>query len=287
MIQAPRQHRRSRVKVSLLGPMITDGPGDFPAPTAAKPRQMLALLALNAPSIVPVGSIIEELWSEWPPPSARTTLQTYVLQLRRLVREGNADRAGCDPKKVLVTRPGGYQLILEPAGLDAAEFEKLRQRGVVAFNFGRYRESAEIMRSALALWRGPALVDVDPGPLLLLEVTRLEENRVAAHVILMESMLQLGQHAEVTGELLALNLQHPMREDICAQVMVALYRAGRRSEALDGYRRLHKLLGAEMGLDPPYRIRALHDAILREDSSLDLDSRSEVTQLSARPVRGG
>jgi len=241
----------------------------------------------QVPSIVAVGSIVEELWSEWPPPSARTTLQTYVLQLRRLVREGSTDPTRCDPKKVLVTRPGGYQLILDPGDVDAAEFEKLRQRGAVAFNFGRYRESAEIMRSALALWRGPALVDIDPGPLLLVEVTRLEENRMAAQVILMESMLQLGQHAEVTGELLALNLQHPMREDICAQVMVALYRAGRRSEALDGYRRLHKLLGEEMGLDPPYRIRALHNAILREDSSLDLDSRSDVTQLSARPVHGG
>lgn len=275
------------MKVLLLGPMITDGPGDFAAPSAAKPRQMLALLALNAPSIVSVGSIVEELWSEWPPPSARTTLQTYVLQLRRLVREGSADPAKCDPKKVLVTRPGGYQLILEPGGLDADEFEKLRQRGVVAFGFERYREAAEIMRSALALWRGPALVDIDPGPLLLVEITRLEENRMAAQVILIESMLQLGQHAEVTGELLALNLQHPMREDICAQVMVALYRAGRRSEALDGYRRLHKLLAEEMGLEPPYRIRALHDAILREDSSLDLDSMPEVAQLSSRPLRGG
>ncbi|HEY0168622.1 MAG TPA: AfsR/SARP family transcriptional regulator [Jatrophihabitans sp.] len=267
--------------------MITDGPGDFAAPSAAKPRQMLALLALNAPSIVSVGSIVEELWSEWPPPSARTTLQTYVLQLRRLVREGSADPTTCDPKKVLVTRPGGYQLILESGGLDADEFEKLRQRGVVAFSFGRYSEAAEIMGSALALWRGPALVDIEPGPLLLVEITRLEENRMAAQVILMESMLQLGQHAEVTGELLALNLQHPMREDICAQVMVALYRAGRRSEALDGYRRLHKLLAEEMGLEPPYRIRALHDAILREDSSLDLDSMLEVAQLSSRPQRGG
>ncbi|MEU0283211.1 AfsR/SARP family transcriptional regulator [Streptomyces sp. NPDC006195] len=253
--------------IDVLGALAARENGLSVTPTAPKPRQVLALLALHADQAVPVAVLIEELWSGRPPRSARTTLQTYVLQLRDLIAvalgrdevEGGAVRGA---KGVLVTTPGGYRLDTAGGTIDVREFERLAGLGYRAMDAGDFAGAARQLREALALWRGPALVDVQAGTQLEMETRRLEETRLCALDQRIEADLRLGRHRELLGELTVLVSRYRTHENLHGQFMLALHRSGRRSEALDVYQRLRGALVRELGLEPSAGLRRLQRSIL-------------------------
>jgi SARP family transcriptional regulator, regulator of embCAB operon len=254
--------------VKVLGPLEARENGRCVMPSAAKPRQVLALLALRAGHVVPVPTIIEELWGENPPRSALTTLQTYIMQLRRLIAAALGDDAGLSAKDVLHTRFGGYQLDIPADHVDAHGFERLALAGQRQFDLGDHASTARLLRTALEVWRGPALVDVSVGMPLATEATRLEELRLGALETRIEADLRLGRHQSLISELSVLTAAHPMNENICAKSMIALYRSGRQWKALEAYSSLRDTLVGELGVDPSVHLRRLQQMVLRSDSAL-------------------
>lgn len=252
------------MEIQVLGPLTAADSGVSIVPTAAKPRQILALLALNANRIVSVPQLMEELWGAELPRSAPTTLQTYILQLRRRLRAA-AVKSGLPlcAEHVLATRHGGYVLEVPPSAVDATEFDRLSAEGHAAFAAGDMAAASALLGAASALWRGPVLVDVRHGHQLGIEVTRLEESRIGVLERRIRADLRLGRHHELIGELSALTGHHPMDEALHAHLIVALYRAGRAPRALAVYQKLRQTLIEELGLEPSGRLQLLQRAILR------------------------
>ncbi|MEU8975181.1 AfsR/SARP family transcriptional regulator [Streptomyces monashensis] len=257
-------------------------------PTAPKPRQVLALLALRADQVVPVGVLAEELWGAKPPRSARATLQTYILQLRELITAALENGTGDDTgqrrlaKDVLLTVPAGYLLKGDDGTSDVREFERLAGSGYRAMDAEDYPRAARLLREALGLWTGPALADVRTGPHLQTEANRLAESRLCALDQRVEADLRLGRHRELLAELTVLVNQYPTHESLCGQFMLALYRSGRRGEALDAYQRLRSTLVRTMGLEPSSALGKLQRSILMSGPG-PLPGRS-AADLSAAPV---
>ncbi|NEB77927.1 AfsR/SARP family transcriptional regulator [Streptomyces sp. SID14478] len=252
--------------IEVLGTLAVRENGVSVTPRAPKPRQVLALLALHADQVVPVASLIEELWGDCPPRSARTTLQTYVLQLREMIAtalekdpEGAAPRT---PKDVLATAPGGYVLHTSGGSSDVREFDRLAGLGYRAMDGGDFPRAARELGDALALWTGSALADVQAGPQLEMQTRRLDETRLCALDQRIEADLRLGRHRELLGELTVLVSRYRTHENLHAQFMLALHRSGRRSEALDVYQRLRATLVRELGLEPSSGLRRLQRSIL-------------------------
>lgn len=262
-------HRGHRVRIDVLGTLHGEAVGVSVLPSASKPRQILALLALNAQHIVPVPVLMEELWGAGPPRSAPTTLQTYILQLRRRLRSVIPESTGVWDKDVLVTRHGGYLLDVEPVDVDALEFDRLTGAGHTAFEVGDMAAASGNLTAALELWRGPALADVPHGRHLGIEVTRLEESRVGALERRIGADLRLGRHREVLGELCALCERYPLHESLRALQLLAYCADGRSSDALIAYKRLRETLVEELGLEPSPRIQRLHQAILRGEEAME------------------
>jgi predicted ATPase/DNA-binding SARP family transcriptional activator len=221
-----------------------------------KPRALLALLLMRRNQSVPSEELIDELWGEKAPATAANTLQVYVSQLRKLV----GDR--------LVTDGPRYNLRVELDELDADRFERLAGEAATALSRGAHGEAAELAGEAIALWRGPALVDVRYESFAQPEIVRLEELRLAAIENRIEAELALGRHDAVIGELEALVAENPVRERLRALLMLALYRAGRQADALDTYREARRAFLDELGLEPGPDLRELEQAILRQDESL-------------------
>ncbi|MBA9050663.1 MULTISPECIES: AfsR/SARP family transcriptional regulator [Streptomyces] len=253
------------MNIQVLGALAAQVNGMSITPTAPKPRQVLALLALHAGHMVPVAALTEELWGENPPRSARTTLQTYVLQLRDLIGAALARRAdggAVSAKDVLVTLPGGYRLDTRDGLLDFREFERRAGAGYRAMDAGDHEDAARRLREALSLWHGAALADVQAGGQIAMEVRRLEEARLCALDQRIEADLRLGRHRELLSELTVLVNRYRMHESLHGQFMVALYRSGRRGEALSVYRRLHTAMVRELGLEPSPALGRLQRSIL-------------------------
>lgn len=255
------------MNIELLGALDVRENGVSVTPTAPKPRQVLALLALHADQVVPIASLAEELWGDKPPRSARTTLQTYVLQLRELITAAleQGQQEGVKPrtaKDVLVTMPGGYLLNNADGTADVKEFERLTRMGHQAMDTGDFQEASRQLRKALELWTGPAFADVQTGGQLQLEAKRLEENRLWALDQRIEADLRLGRHRELLAELTILVHRYPAHENLHSQFMLALHRSGRRSEALASYERLRTTLVREFGIEPSVGLRRLRRSIL-------------------------
>lgn len=252
--------------IAVLGALAVKENGISVTPTAPKPRQVLAMLALHADQVVPVAALTEELWGDCPPRSARTTLQTYVLQLRELIAEAlKHDPEGTAPrtaKDVLVTLPGGYMLNTSGGTSDVREFERLAGTGYRAMDAEDYTGAARRLREALALWNGAALADVQTGTQLEMQVRRLEESRLCALDQRIEADLRLGRHREILGELSMLVTRYRTHENLHGQFMLALHRSGRRSEALGVYQRLRNALVRELGLEPSPALRRMQRSIL-------------------------
>ncbi|HET9167936.1 MAG TPA: AfsR/SARP family transcriptional regulator [Actinospica sp.] len=252
--------------VTVLGPVSAQEQGRSVLPTAGKPRQLLALLALRADHLVTVGTLMREVWGARPPRSASTTLQTYVLQVRRLLAgaDADADRA----KEILQTRPGGYRLVLPAGRVDAFEFERLAGAGRRALNAGDDRTAADLLGRALDLWQGPALMDVSLGEILELEALSLEESRTSVLESRIDADLRLGRHSQLIPELRVLAARDPMNESVHRQLMLAFYRSGNAWRALEAYHALRRTLRGELGLEPSGSMRRLQHAVLTDAPEL-------------------
>ncbi|MGP9018605.1 AfsR/SARP family transcriptional regulator [Streptomyces sp. BR1] len=285
--------------IEVLGALSVRKNGLSIAPTAPKPRQVLALLALHADQVVPLATLAEELWGDAPPRSARTTVQTYVMQLRELIGEALARRDGelrptdeasaedastdgLSAKDVLVTLPGGYRLQSGEGTVDYREFERRATAGHRAMDAGDDTGAARLLRDALALWTGPALTDVHQGSGIRTEAERLEEARLAALDRRIEADLRLGRHRELLSELTVLVSRYPMHESLHGQLMLALHRSGRRSEALGAYQRLRTTLVAQAGLEPSPALGRLQLAILAARPGAAVDGPSVAERFVAR-----
>jgi DNA-binding SARP family transcriptional activator len=254
------------MEFGVLGPLQVRSDGR-PVPVGAPmQRALLAALLLHANQVVAAEQLIDYLWDQTPPPSARTTLQNYILRLRRLL-PARPERVA---DQLLVTRAPGYLLQLRPGELDLDRFQGLVVDARASTTQGQLERAASLLRDALALWRGPPLCDVASETLRRLHLPRLEDQRLGALEARIDAELGLGLHGELTGELHGLVDEQPLRERFRAQLMLALYRCGRQAEALEVYRSTWRLLSDELGIQPGAELRRLEQVILAEDSSLDL-----------------
>ncbi|MFF1698403.1 BTAD domain-containing putative transcriptional regulator [Streptomyces sp. NPDC058257] len=233
------------------------------APTAAKPRVVLATLLMQGNSVVSTHTLIDELWSTEPPRTAATTLQVYVSHLRKALVDGVGDEA-----QPLLTVPPGYLIRVAADDLDLLVFETLRDEGRAAYARKDYAEASRRLARALALWTGPALSGIPHGPTLETSAIRLNELRLEVLEQRVSADLRLGRHQELIGELMALAHDHPLRETVHCHLMVALYRSGRQSDALHVYHRARRGLVDELGVEPGPVMSRLLERILASDSSL-------------------
>lgn len=276
------------MEVNLLGPLEIVRDGVVLTPSAPKLRTVFSLLVVQANNVVRTDQIIDELWEDNPPVSVTTTLQTYIYQLRKQLqgaappaRPPSGDNGRADI--ALRTSPYGYVLKLAEDALDSMRFERLAHQGRSQLESGDNRAATETLAAALELWRGPVLVDVSHGSALKTEILRLEEMHKNTLEWRIEADLRLGRHHELLGELTSLAAQHPTHEGIQARLMLALYRAGRRSEALKIYRRARSALATELGVDPSSDLQQMHRAVLTADRSLDPPPSRETVRVAKRP----
>ncbi|MER6334549.1 AfsR/SARP family transcriptional regulator [Streptomyces sp. NPDC001034] len=262
------------MKIGVLGSLVVDICGTSVVPSAAKPRQMLAVLAVNAGGDVKVTTLTEELWDASPPKGPAGVVQTYVKQLRRAIALALGPGHECAPKEVLSRSYAGYVLKMPTCAIDAEVFQQLTARGLRALAGGDDETASRVLGEALALWRGPVLADVRIGPALRVESLRLEETRRSALEGRITADLRLGRHAAVIGELLVLTERLPLEENLHALLMLALYRSGRSWQALEIFRKLRASTVEELGIEPSLRIQRLHRAILAGDPQLDLTTPS-------------
>ncbi|RMI36411.1 hypothetical protein EBN88_21610 [Streptomyces triticirhizae] len=237
--------------------------------TAPKPRSVLAMLMLEPGRAVSTASLIQELWDERPPRSAATTLQTYVLQLRRMFRDISSRADDHSNPDTLVTRVPGYLLKAEEVEHDLSAYETLVRQGQKCLETGDNERADQLLSRALQLWRGAPLSDIRPGPLLYPQICGLEESRLAATEMHIEANLRLGRHREMQSELTVLVGTYPLHESIRVKHMLALFRSGRLSAALDSFHEYRGRLVSELGLEPSPRIRGLQQAMLCFDPMAD------------------
>jgi predicted ATPase/DNA-binding SARP family transcriptional activator len=272
-----------RLDFRLLGPLEVSA-GGAPLPLGgSKQRAVLAVLLVHANEPVSTDRLVDALWGYRPPGTAKTALQGYITHLRRLLEPNRKKRTAGE---VLVTTAAGYVLHVAADAFDRDRFEALASQGQRALSSGRAGQAADLLRGALDLWRGPALADFVYEQWAHAEVERLAELRMVCFEERIEAELQLGRHAELVGELEALVAEHPLRERLREQLMLALYRSGRQAEALDVYQQTRRLLVDELGVDPSPELRELEAAILRQDVALAVAAaaRPPPTNLPAPPT---
>jgi predicted ATPase/DNA-binding SARP family transcriptional activator len=247
------------MEFGILGPLEVRAEGRTVALGGARPRAVFAVLALNANKPVSAERLAVALWGEDVPPSAVKTVQVYVARLRKAL----------DDPDILVTTPAGYRLRVLPGELDADHFERMVADGREALAAGRAEHAAAELRRALELWRGPPIAELASTPFAPAEIARLEEQHHAAVEVRVDADLAAGRHAELIGELQQLTSQHPWRERLHAQRMLALYRSGRQADALEAYRHARAVLVEQLGIEPGAELHDLHEAILAHDPALD------------------
>lgn len=254
----------------VLGPLeVLDGDCVLPV-RGGRRRALLALLLMHANEVVPVDRLIDELWGERAPPTAVKIVQVYVSDLRKAL--GGS---------VLVTRAPGYVLRAEAEQVDARRFERLLGQARSLLARGAAEDASQTLRAALALWRGPALVDFSFESFAQPEIARLEDLRLAALEERIEADLQLGRQTDLVPELETLAVRFPLRERLRAQLMLALYRSGRQGEALHVYQDTRRTLVEELGIEPGQALQQLERRILRQDESLLPRTASTVGSLGA------
>jgi WD40 repeat protein/DNA-binding SARP family transcriptional activator len=244
------------MEIRLLGPVEVEHGGTPLQLGGPKQRAVLALLALNPNATVSVERLVEGLWGARQPATAAKMVQLYVSQLRKLLLDDDGSQ--------IATHGRAYELRVDRDAVDAARFERFVAEAARANHGG-----GEAAHSALALWRGPPLADLDE-PFAAVEARRLEELHLAALELALESDLEAGRHVERLGRLDSLVAEHPLSERLHALRMLALYRAGRQADALAAFRSARAVLVGEIGVEPGPGLRRLHEAILRQDRALDL-----------------
>jgi DNA-binding SARP family transcriptional activator len=252
----------------ILGPLeVCDEARSLPL-GGAKQRALLAILLLHANEVVSAERLLDDLWGDRQPTSGAKALHVYVSQLRKVIGD---DR--------VLTRAPGYALRVDPDELDVTRFQRLREQAETA----EPSEAGAILREAISLWRGAPLADFAYESFAQSEIARLEELRTSALEQRVDVDLALGRHAELVGELEALVKEHPLRERLRGQLLLALYRSARQVEALAAYQETRRALVDELGIEPGKFLRELHQAILRQDPALDLATAAEP---AVEPPRG-
>jgi DNA-binding SARP family transcriptional activator len=232
----------------ILGSLEVSHAGRSLALVGAKQRALLAALLLRANEPVSVDRLIEDLWGEQPPEGGRKSVQVQISRLRKTLGSGDGP---------VVTRPGGYMIRVEPGELDLERFERLTEEGRSALAADDPERAAERLRAGLELWRGPPLADLAFESFAQPEIGRLEGSRLAALEDRIEADLAGGRHADLVAEIEALVADHPLRERLRRQLVLALYRAGRQAAALEAYRAASSMLIDELGLEPTPELRQL------------------------------
>lgn len=257
---------RTGLEFGVLGPLQVLADGRQVQLGRRGVRALLAMLVVEANRPVSIDRIVDALWTDSPPATARTIVHGYVSRLRKVLDE--ADPGG---SAVIRTTPTGYELTVDPWRLDLH-----RARQLVASSRGKPAAiRAGLLREALGLWRGPVLADVPGDPL----TSDLEELRLSALEERIDAELDLGRHLELVGELRGLCTEHPFRERLVAHSMRALYRSGQRADALEAYQRFQRRAAGELGIDPGPELRQLHEQVLRDDPALGVGG-----QVESRPV---
>ncbi|MCI0634612.1 MAG: protein kinase [Actinobacteria bacterium] len=221
-------------------------------------RAVLAHLLLRANYLVPTEVLIDEVWGDEPPESARNALQAYASHLRKAIGPGRLEGSRA-----------GYVLRADPSEVDTIRFQSLLRDAQRLMPIDP-KAAVAAFDQALSLWRGPAFGDLAPEPSLRAEAARLDELRLGAMEDRIEALLTIGVHDQVIGELEGLTARHPLRERLWGQLILALYRSGRQAEALAAYQRAREVLADELGIDPSPDLRRLHERVLQQSPDLDI-----------------
>jgi DNA-binding SARP family transcriptional activator len=247
----------------LLGPLEVERDGETLNLGGRRQRAVLALLAMHVGEVLSTDRIVEEIWADDPPPSATRTVHSYVSRLRGILRGPGDD-------DVLIRRDPGYVLAVDPPAVDAVRFERLVDGAAGALDAGDPASANRDLRKALGLWRGEALADFAYESFASTESQRLDGRRLEALELRLDTDLALGRHAQAVTELESLVATHPLRERFWAQLMVALYRSGRQSDALATYGRVRHILIDELGLEPGDELQLLERQVLDQPAELAL-----------------
>jgi DNA-binding SARP family transcriptional activator len=249
------------MEFGLLGPLMVRCDGIITQIQRGKQRALLATLLLNANHAVRFDEIAESLWGATPPSSMQATIRNYVKRLRRALGVTGWDR--------ISTHPRGYMISVSDCELDISRFEALLEAARTSVRGGFWAQAADQASTALSLWRGEPLADVESDTLAQQEVPRLVEMLLQAQEVRIDAGLHLGRHDEVTIELQRLSGAHPLRERLYVLLMLALYQCGRQAEALNVYQQVRVRLARELGTDPSAQLRKLYRQILTADPALD------------------
>jgi YVTN family beta-propeller protein len=256
-----------RLSFRILGALTASRNGTEIAIVGPRQKALLTYLLLHANRVVPIERLIDELFGDKPPQTAVNSVHAGMSKLRRQLAGGESSDVP------IVTRPPGYLIEIAEDELDLRRFEKLVEQGRAELESGDAEAAASTLRRALDLWHGEPLADLSAYRFAREEAARLEELRLAAVAERIEAELALGRHAQVIRELEALVAAHPLRERLRAQLMLALYRAGRQADALQVYQDTRRALVSELGLEPGRPLQRLEQQILTQDPELDLPPR--------------
>ncbi|MFI0422941.1 hypothetical protein C1I98_33955 [Spongiactinospora gelatinilytica] len=254
--------RHASLQFAILGPLDVRRGGQTIVVNAAKQRVILAALLLSANRVVMADDLMERLWHDRFPRDARASLQTHLARLRRVLGDGHGS---CQS---IHTSPGGYFIEVAADDLDLLRYRDLLDQASRAETVGDLAGEARLLREALGLWRGPALADIASDSLVRDEVPQLTEEWFRALHRRFDVELTLGNHAEIVATLRRLVLKHPLRERLCGQLMIALFRCGQQVEALKVYDSVSAVLRQEYGLDVGDELHDLHQAVLTRDPVL-------------------
>lgn len=257
---------QGRFEFRLLGPLEAIGDGRAVPLGGPQVRRVLARLLVDVGRTVSVAALVDELWGERAPDDAHRTVRTYVSRLRRAM--AGPPRGGWG--EVLVTRPPGYQLAMDPEAVDAVRFERLAAQGRQALADRRPGPAHELLTAALALWRGSALAEFEGLTVVGCEAVRLEALRLTVVEDRIEAALAAGQHGPLVGELEGLVRAHPLRKRLRGHLMIALYRSGRQAEALGAFEDARSFLVEAYGVEPSPQLVSIHQRVLRQEPDLGL-----------------
>lgn len=228
-----------------------------------KQRAILGYLLLHANKVVPTSRLLTAMWEGAPPPTARKMIQNAVSGIRRVL-------TGQSEPPTLRTHPPGYQLRVDTDDVDLYRFRALAQEGRQTIADGAPEQGAELLRAALSLWRGRALADLLEAGYRWSELAAVEDERLSTLEDRLDAELVCGRHREITPELEVLTATEPLRERLCQQFMLALYRSGRQADALRIYRRTREALVDSLGLEPGRDLQELQQLILDHDATIQV-----------------
>jgi predicted ATPase/DNA-binding SARP family transcriptional activator len=248
----------------------------------AKQRALLSVLLTQVNQVVATDRLVDLIWPDEPPDTANHSLQVYVSQLRKVLEPEH--RAGA-PYSLLIRQPPGYLMRIRAEDLDLGRFQRLIDEGKQFMSEGTHDVASTKFREALALWQGPALADFASHPFAVSEIARLTEMRLRALEDRIDADLALGRHTDLAGELAALVAEHPLRERLRGQLMLALYRSGRQAEASAVYQKTRELLVDELGMEPGGELQQLLKRILNQDPVLDVKAPAKTIRRESKLPR--